>query len=91
MKGVLIIITGFVQGVGYRQFVRQQARKLGVVGWVQNIPDGNVEAKVFGPSDTIKELIEKCKKGPFLSEVKDVSVEWIESDTIPADFTILHS
>ena len=90
MKGALLTITGFVQGVGYRQFVRQQARKLGLTGWVQNMPDSSVEAKVFGPLDTIQELVARCKKGPFLSEVKDVTTEWIESDTVPTDFSILH-
>lgn len=89
MKGALITITGFVQGVGYRQFVKQQARKLGLVGWVQNMPDHSVEAKVFGPLDLVQQLIAACQKGPFLSEVKEVHVEWIESDTIPADFSVL--
>ena len=91
MKGVHIIITGFVQGVGFRQFVKQQARKLGLVGWVQNMPDGSVEAKAFGPMDMIQQLIEVCKKGPFLAEVKDVQVEWIESDMVPSDFSTLHN
>lgn len=91
MKGALITITGFVQGVGYRQFVKQQARKLGLTGWVQNMPDGRVEAKAFGPLDTIQQLIALCKKGPFLSEVKDVAVEWIESEHVPEDFSVLHN
>ena len=91
MKGALITISGFVQGVGYRQFVKQQARKLGLVGWVQNMPDGKVEAKVFGRLEVIQELIGRCKKGPFLSEVKDVSVEWIDSDKVPSDFSVLNS
>jgi len=91
MKGALITISGFVQGVGFRQHVRQHARKLGLTGWVQNMPDRTVEAKAFGPLDKINELIEQCKKGAFLSEVKEVKVEWIESDTVPEDFSILHN
>lgn len=90
MKGVFVTITGFVQGVGYRQFVKQQARKLGLVGWVQNMPDGSVESKAFGEHEKLQELVEHCKKGPFLSEVKDVRVEWIEEDNVPSDFATLH-
>lgn len=91
MKGALITISGFVQGVGFRQHVKHNARKLGLTGWVQNMPDGTVEAKAFGPLDAVHQLIEACKKGAFLSEVKEVTVEWIEEDTVPPDFSILHN
>lgn len=90
MKGAFITISGFVQGVGFRKFVKKEATKLGLTGWVQNMPDGTVEAKAFGPLDALQQLIEQCKKGAFLSEVKSVTVEWVEEDNVPLDFTILH-
>lgn len=91
MKGAFITISGFVQGVGFRKFVKKEATKLGLTGWVQNMPDGTVEAKAFGPLDGLQQLIEKCKKGAFLSEVKEVKVNWVEEDNIPLDFSVIHN
>lgn len=78
MKQVHIYISGFVQGVGYREFVKKEARKLKLSGWVRNLADRRVEVIAQGDEETIKKLIEICKKGPFLSEVKNVSIEWEE-------------
>lgn len=74
-----VYVSGFVQGVGYRQFVRRYAKKLGVSGWVKNLPDGRVEALVVGSKDNIDKLIKQCQKGPFLARVKNVDVVWEES------------
>lgn len=76
MKQVHLLISGFVQGVGFREFVRRTARKLGVTGWTKNLQDGRVE--IVGQSDrkTLEKFIKICERGPFLSEVKDVSIEW---------------
>ncbi|OGZ35068.1 MAG: hypothetical protein A2815_01130 [Candidatus Portnoybacteria bacterium RIFCSPHIGHO2_01_FULL_40_12b] len=71
-----VFITGFVQGVGFRRFVKKQAVKLGLTGWVKNLPDNRVEALFSGSQETIEKIISICKKGPFLSEVKDVEVLW---------------
>ena len=85
MKRARILISGFVQGVGYRHFVKKEALKLGLKGWVRNLPAGRqglpkpgVEAVFQGEESLIKKAIEACRKGPFLSEVKDVKVEWEE-------------
>lgn len=91
MKGVILQISGYVQGVGYRQFVKKQARRLGLTGWVQNMPDRTVEAKAFGDTKQLEAFILQCKKGAFLSEVKDVQVTWIEEESIPEDFSILQA
>jgi len=74
-----VFISGFVQGVGFRQFIRTNARKLGVTGWVRNIPGDKVEAVFQGDREMIEQLITLCKRGPFLAEVKDVSVVWEEA------------
>lgn len=73
-----IFISGFVQGVGFRQFVKRQAIKIGLTGWVKNLPDNRVEAVLQGRIDNIEKMILLCRKGPFLSEVKDVNVAWEE-------------
>ncbi|MEK7571465.1 MAG: acylphosphatase [Patescibacteria group bacterium] len=73
-----IFISGIVQGVGFRYFIRSNARKLQLTGWVRNIPDGRVEAVVQGDKKTIAKLVAKCEKGPFLAEIKAVKVDWEE-------------
>ncbi|MDP2638069.1 MAG: acylphosphatase [Candidatus Levybacteria bacterium] len=79
MKVCRVFISGFVQGVGYRRFVRHHAKKLNLKGWVKNLPDNRVEALFCGSKERIEEIIKICEKGPFLSEVGDVMVEWDNS------------
>ena len=86
-----VIISGFVQGVGFRRFVKYQALKLGLTGWVKNLADNRVEALFQGPKEHIEMIIVVCKKGSFFSEVKDLRVEW--EDQVTENFTsfdILH-
>lgn len=71
-----IFISGFVQGVGFRQFVKSNAQKLNLKGWVRNLPDNRVEALFEGSKEKIEEMISLCGKGPFLSEVENVEVVW---------------
>lgn len=89
MKQVHLLISGFVQGVGYREFVKRQARKLGLIGWVRNLSDNRVEVVAQGQEDSLKKLIKICEKGPFLSEVKNISIEWQEAKEIFSDFQII--
>ena len=72
---VRVLISGFVQGVGFRQFVKSNAQSLNINGWVKNISNGNVEAVFQGSEENIEHLIGICKKGPFLSEVENIEVE----------------
>lgn len=85
-----VFVFGFVQGVGYRQAVKRKARSLGLSGWVKNLIDGRVEATFCGPKETIEEIIEYCKKGPFFSEVKHVDVEWEDKDYDFEGFEVTH-
>jgi acylphosphatase len=71
-----VFVSGFVQGVGFRRFARHHALKLGLRGWVKNTSDNRVEAVFQGSKEQIEKIISICKKGAFLSEVKDVVVEW---------------
>lgn len=85
-----LIITGFVHGVGFRQFVKQHALKLGLKGWVCNTPEGCVEAMFQGEKEVIEKMITFCKKGPFLAEVEKVSVSWKEDSKTFSSFEIIH-
>lgn len=71
-----ITIFGFVQGVGFRHLIRSKAIELGLTGWVRNNPEGSVETLFQGSKEKIEQIIKLCKKGPFLSEVENVDVQW---------------
>jgi acylphosphatase len=73
-----IYLTGVVQGVFFRSFVRSRAKLLGISGWVMNTMDGCVEAVLEGEEMDVKEAIEDCRKGPPGSQVTDIRVEWAE-------------
>lgn len=66
------LISGRVQGVGFRRFTCTEARSLGVVGWVRNLTDGRVEALASGTIDQLKALKEILKKGPVSAHVEKV-------------------
>lgn len=85
-----LLIFGDVQGIGYRSFVKSNARKLGLVGWVRNLPEGTVEAEVAGLQEAIDHLVRLCKKGPFMAEVKAVDVQVSEKDFPYAEFVVRH-
>jgi acylphosphatase len=59
-----IVVSGRVQGVGFRWFVRQAARELGLAGRVRNLPDGTVEVAVAGPEEALAALRERLREGP---------------------------
>ncbi len=68
-------IEGFVQAVGFRNFVILEARKLGLDGWVRNRSDGAVEALVSGGTKTVESFVAACMKGPEGSLVKNIDLE----------------
>lgn len=68
-------MTGRVQGVSYRASTASEARRLGVVGWVRNLPDGSVELEVEGPDEKVAALLAWCEHGPPSARVERVAVE----------------
>jgi acylphosphatase len=65
-----------VQGVFFRSETRGEARRFGVTGWIQNMPDSKVEAVFEGEEKSVKEIIEFCKRGPLGAWVTEVRVVW---------------
>ncbi len=63
----------------FRREITQLSRRLGVVGWVRNLPDGRVEAVAEGEKERLNELIQFCRVGPSGARVKDIQVDWSES------------
>ena len=70
-----LLITGQVQGVGYRYSRVMAAGRLGVTGWVRNRRNGSVEAMVAGDADAVAAMIEWARHGPAGAEVAHVAVE----------------
>ncbi|NLL36633.1 MAG: acylphosphatase [Fretibacterium sp.] len=64
------LLTGRVQGVGFRWRAREKAEHLGLTGWVRNLPDGRVEAVFQGPPDLVGEMEAWLRRGPLGSQVR---------------------
>jgi acylphosphatase len=69
-------IYGLVQGVFFRSSMREVAWRLGVTGWVRNLPDGSVEAVVEGPKEAVLKIIDWAHEGPPSARVEKVEVRW---------------
>jgi acylphosphatase len=87
-----ILVSGRVQGVGYREFTRSTARRLGIAGWVRNRSNGQVEALVRIPPGRKAAFLTQLRQGPPLSQVDDVAISpaSADQDCPPAGFTIRH-
>lgn len=75
-----LIVRGRVQGVFYRQSTKEEARRLGIMGWVRNQNDGSVAVEAVGPRTAVEELIKWCHKGPPSARVDAVDVEWLSAE-----------
>ena len=78
------ILTGSVQGVGFRYFTQQAAARLNITGWVRNLPDGSVEAMAQGSEAAMKEFLQLLQQGPPWSRVESIQ----ESEAEKQDFQL---
>jgi acylphosphatase len=83
-----IVISGVVQGVGYRYFVLMRGRELGLKGYVRNLYSGNVEVEVEGERGVISEFIKEMRIGPPSAHVVDVEVRWREPEGKYVNFEV---
>lgn len=79
-RGVRLLVSGRVQGVGFRWFIRRAALGLGLAGRVRNLPDGRVEVEAMGDPESLARLEQEVRRGPSGS-----SVDRIEKAEIAAD------
>ena len=84
-----IEVSGLVQGVGFRWFVKEEADLLGLSGTARNLPGGSVEVNVEGGRDLIEKLIATLKEGNRSSRVEQVSVIWSIAQGKFNNFSIL--
>ena len=84
-----IVVTGLVQGIGYRYFAHTHGRMLGLSGFARNLIDGSVEIEAQGERSQIERFVGELRAGPSGAVVSDVSVDWIATEPGSQGFAIL--
>tara|TARA_Y100000994_G_scaffold96809_3_gene80227 strand:+ start:57 stop:350 length:294 start_codon:yes stop_codon:yes gene_type:complete len=87
-KRIVAIADGKVQSVGYRAFCADHALRLGVSGYVKNLPDGRVQIVGIADEATLRQMVEIMRTGPAFAHVKDVIFRWEEVETEIEGFEI---
>lgn len=90
MKHLHLIISGDVQGVGYRTWVLRRAQDLRLVGWVKNREDGTVEVVAEGAKKGLEELANRCKRGPDVAWVEKMEAVWEKSTDEFVGFEVVY-
>lgn len=88
IRAVHVRIAGRVQGIGYRAWTVEEARRRGLSGWVRNLAGGDVEAMFSGPAATVDDMVAACRRGPYSARVDHVMIEAVEPVTGP--FKVLY-
>lgn len=83
MNAKRLIISGRVQGVGYRMWMVEMAGRLGLSGWVRNRVDGSVEALIAGDLAAVEEMSRLCRRGPRMAEVVSIDEEMADPPEYP--------
>ena len=86
-----IIISGKVQGVGFRYWLYKAAMRRKIDGWVKNKISGDVEALLIGNDVDINNLIALCKKGPSSSKVTKVKIQNYQNEYLKKYFNIINN
>jgi len=87
-KAYKVLIQGRVQGVGFRYYTEQQARRLGISGWVRNCADGSVETLICGDESQTQTMLLWLKHGPPSASVSVTEVSKVNPASIPHDFRV---
>ena len=74
-KSVRVYINGIVQGVFFRMFIKENAERHNVKGFVRNLEDGRIEVFLEGNANEVNKMIDLCKKGPKHSQIKKVEIK----------------
>ncbi|MCB2204212.1 acylphosphatase [bacterium] len=88
MKTMHCRISGLVQGVGFRYFVLQHARTLGVRGYVENEYSGDVIVVAQGEAGQLDDLVRELRVGPRSAHVRNLRVDWLDEDEMYNSFEI---
>jgi len=78
------VISGRVQGVGFRFFAERAARESGIRGWVRNLPDGNVETVAEGEEEAVAHYLDRLRRGPIGAKVTGVTAEDVPAGHFPS-------
>jgi acylphosphatase len=87
---VELVVRGLVQGVNFRASTRDEARRLALVGWVRNEPDGSVRIVAEGSRTALQALERWCHHGPPHARVDAVSASWSRAEDNLTDFDVTH-
>jgi len=88
LVGAHLVISGLVQGVGYRWFVMRKAEEYNLKGYVRNLYNGDVEVEVEGYRPMIIDFIKELRIGPRAVHVTDIKIEWREYENQYKNFEI---
>ncbi len=86
-------VSGLVQGIGFRWFLREHARALGIRGWVSNEPNGDVVAEFGGPVEAVRRLVAAMSRGPEGARVERMAAEPAQAravEDLPMPFSVKH-
>lgn len=89
MRYKKITVVGNVVGVGFREFLRREASKIGgIAGYAKNLKNGNLEVIAAGDDEKVKKFIDACRRGPLLASIKRADVEDVDYDEELDSFVI---
>ncbi|KHO54622.1 MAG: acylphosphatase [archaeon GW2011_AR19] len=88
-KSIRVYITGNIQGIYFRSFIKENSERYNVKGFVRNLEDGRVEVFLEGNSEDVNKMIEVCKIGPKNAQVRDVQTKQEKFQDFK-NFKVLH-
>ena len=89
MKRIHIIVTGTVTGVGFRWWLKMEAEKRNIHGFVKNRTEDEVEALLVGDEKDVEDVVKLCRSGPPSSKVKSIKIEDYQPEYTKKSFDIL--